>query len=190
MASAKVYTQLVQDYYVALYRFAYRLSGSENDAYDLVQETYRAAFESIHQLQKLESARSWLFTILVNVYRQQWRRKGLLQYCPPEMLHDQAGGELESSDEVDESDADLEAIDPRLLQEAIDSLPEEFRTPLLLHYLEGFKYREIAELLGVPIGTVMSRINRAKEYMRRFFRAKGTKGLSVPLGAGDVRHAM
>jgi len=190
MASAKVYTQLVQDYYAALYRFAYRLSSSENDACDLVQETYRVAFESIHQLQKWESARSWLFKILLNEYRQQWRRKASLQYCPPEMLYDQASGELELSDGLDESDSELEAINPRLLQEAIDSLPEEFRTPLLLHYMEGFKYREIAELLGVPIGTVMSRINRAKEHMRRFFRAKGTKGLNVPMGAGDVRHAM
>lgn len=190
MASATVYKQLVQDYYEALYRFAYRLSGSENDACDLVQETYRTAFESIHQLQKLESARSWLFQILLNAYRQQWRRKGSLQYCPPEMLYDQVSGEPESSDGLDESDLESRAIDPQLLQEAMDSLSEELRTPLLLHYMEGFKYREIAELLGVPIGTVMSRISRAKGHIRRFFRAKGLKGPSAPTGAGDVRHAM
>lgn len=190
MASTRVFNQLVQDYYAALYRFAYRLSGSENDACDLVQETYRVAFESIGQLRRLESARSWLFTILHNVYLQQWRRKRLIQPCPPEMLCNQTSSGTGALDDLEATESEVETLDPQRLQEAILSLPPEFRIVLLLHYMEKLKYREIAEQLGVPIGTVMSRINRAKEQLRRYVRAKKMKGLNVPMGSGDVRHAL
>jgi RNA polymerase sigma-70 factor (ECF subfamily) len=187
MASAAIYHQLVRDYYEALYRFAYRLSGSANDASDLVQETYRVAFESIHQLQKVDSARSWLFTILVNLYRQQRRRGALVQYCPPEALTERA--DVREPLETEE-DWEPQAIDPQQLHQAIQELDEDFRIPLLLHYMERFKYREIAEQLGIPIGTVMSRINRAKEQLRRLLESKKEKGKSPLTGTRDVRHAM
>jgi RNA polymerase sigma-70 factor (ECF subfamily) len=187
MASAAIYHQLVRDYYEALYRFAYRLSGSPNDASDLVQDTYQAAFESIHQLQRVESARSWLFTILVNLYRQQCRRNTALHYYPPEALSDcsEARESLEVSEEWEP-----ERIDPQQLQAAIQELDEDFRIPLLLHYMEGFKYREIAEELGIPIGTVMSRINRAKEQLRRLLGSCKDMRKGPRTEARDVRHAM
>ncbi|MCS7021693.1 MAG: RNA polymerase sigma factor [Gemmataceae bacterium] len=185
MAPAAVYQQLVADYYEALYRFAYRLSGSDHDARDLVQETYRRAFEAIHQLRDARAARSWLIKILLNVYRQQYRQEAGLRYCPPESLTDQQDTRGEPQDTA--FDGMPSTIDPQRLQQAILELDEMFRLPLLLFYMEDYSYRDIAEQLSIPLGTVMSRLSRAKEHLRRRLQAATAK----PLGSvGEGRNAL
>ena len=148
--------QLVQDHYQALYRFAYRLSGSRQEAEDLTQETYCQAYRSFAQLRDASRAKAWLFSILRNAYLHKLRSAKRMQALAPEAL-------AEIPDRLPDP---LPEIEPAQLQQALGELPEDFRTPLLLFYFEEFSYRDIAEQLQVPLGTVMSRLARAKAHLR------------------------
>jgi len=145
---------LVEEHYVALYRYAYRLSGSGADAEDLVQDTFCKAQSSLSQLRDPERARPWLFSILRHEFLKQVRTE---RHCVP------LDGVGDLAEPLPES---LPDIDPEQLQQALNELPELFRTPIVLYYFEGFGYREIAEQMDLPIGTVMSRLARAKAYLR------------------------
>lgn len=154
MSGTRAIEKLVEEHYAALYRYAYRLSGSEADADDLVQEAFCKAQSNLGQLRDLTKARGWLFTILRNGFLQKARqRQPVLSY---EMI-----------EEMPEPEADeLPEIDPDQLQQALNELPELFRAPVVLYYFEDFSYRDIAEQMDLPIGTVMSRLSRAKAYLR------------------------
>jgi RNA polymerase sigma-70 factor (ECF subfamily) len=148
--------QLVEEHYASLYRFGYRLSGSSADAEDLVQETYCRAQSHLDQLREPERARSWLFSILRNAYLHRVRAEPNPGCIP-----------LDSAGDVAETNTqDLPEIDPEQLQAALNELSEVYRTPIILYYFEGFGYREIAEQMDLPIGTVMSRLARAKAHLR------------------------
>jgi RNA polymerase sigma-70 factor (ECF subfamily) len=147
---------LVDEHYRSLYRYAYRLSGSATDAEDLTQEAFCTAHERIGQLRDSACARGWLFRILRNHYLARSRSRPPLVTVSMEELASHA-------EHVDEPDGDWDA---EQLQHALDELPEAFRTPIILFYFEEYSYREISDLLGVPIGTVMSRLARAKAYLR------------------------
>ncbi len=148
--------QLVAEHHQAVYQYGFRLSGSVADAEDLAQQAFLAAQQKLHQLQDQEKARQWLFAMLRNNFfkaRQRSRRLG-----PPE-----ARLPLESIPADPPGD---EAIDREKLQQAINGLSPEFRAVLLMFYFEDLSYREIAEQLEVPFGTVMSRLARAKRSLR------------------------
>ena len=148
--------QLVQDHYQALYRFAYRLSGSSQEAEDLTQEAYCQAYKSLAQLRDGARAKAWLFRILRNAYLHKLRSAKRVQTLAPDALA-----------EIPQRLPDpLPEIDGAQLQQALGELPEDFRTPLLLFYFEDFSYRDIAEQLQIPLGTVMSRLARAKAHLR------------------------
>ena len=154
-ASADV-ARLVADHYQVLYRYAYRLSGSVPDAEDLTQQTFLVAQQKLDQVRVAESVRAWLFTVLRNCYSKNYRRR------PPLPM---ASTDLDINavpDEVIEQN-----IDSEQLQNAINSLGAEFKIVVLLFYFEYRSYREIARLLEIPIGTVMSRLARAKSQLRR-----------------------
>ena len=147
---------LVDEYSEMLFRYAYRLSGSAADAEDLTQQTFLAAHRHLEQLREPGRAKSWLFAILRNVYLKQLRSNG--------------GIELDSLQEVAEpaSEVALEnPIDEEQLQAALLELPEEYRSPVVLFYFGELSYKEIAEQLEVPIGTVMSRLARAKSLLKK-----------------------
>jgi len=147
---------LVQAHYQALYRYAYRLSGSGPEAEDLTQETFCQAQHKIHQLRDAEKGKSWLFTILRNAYLHKVRTSKLGKQVS-----------LESVDELPERTPEpMAVVDSAQLQKALNELPELFRTPIILYYFEEFSYRDIAEQMEVPLGTVMSRLARAKAYLR------------------------
>jgi len=148
--------QLVTDHYEELYRFAYRLSGAAAEAEDLVQETFCQAQLKLSQLRDGQAARAWLFAILRNNYLRRLRDTKLARHLPLDEV-----GEV-----ADRPENELPPIDAEQLQEALGSLPEAFRTPLVLYYFEEFSYREIAEQMQVPMGTVMSRLARGKDYLR------------------------
>ncbi len=154
---------LVDEHYRSLYRYAYRLSGSVADAEDLTQEAFCTAHERIGQLRDPACARAWLFRILRNHYLVRLRSKPPLPTVSMDELANQP-------DHTDETPRDWDAED---LQRALDEMPEAFRTPIILFYFEQYSYREIAELLGVPIGTVMSRLARAKAFLRSRLHAQG-----------------
>jgi RNA polymerase sigma-70 factor (ECF subfamily) len=146
--------RLVEDHYASLYRYAYRLTGSASDAEDLTQEAFCKAQSKREQLRDAAAAKGWLFSILRNAYLH--RIRSLRQHVS-----------LDDVGEVAEPLPDtLPAIEPERLQQALNELPEVFRTPVILYYFEEFSYRDIAEQMDLPVGTVMSRLARAKAYLR------------------------
>jgi RNA polymerase sigma-70 factor (ECF subfamily) len=148
--------KLVDEHYLPLYRYAYRLTGSAVDAEDLTQEAYCQAQQKYHQLRDQGKARSWLFSILRNAYLHRIRDSKHEQLVSLEWIGDVA-------EQVSEQ---LPEIEPEQLQQALQELPEAYRTPIVLYYFEDFSYRDIAEQMELPIGTVMSRLARAKAHLR------------------------
>src|SRR5262245_57753524 len=148
--------RLVEEHYEALFRYAYRLSGSSADAEDLVQETFCKAQVNFRQLRDAGRAKPWLFSILRNAYLHRVRTERQTPCVSLNGLGDLAEPLPES----------LPDIDPEQLQQALNELPEVYRTPIILYYFEDFGYREIAEQMDLPIGTVMSRLARAKGWLR------------------------
>jgi RNA polymerase sigma-70 factor (ECF subfamily) len=148
--------ELIDAHYEMLYRYAYRLCGKAADAEDLTQETFGKAMLRMDQLRNPERVKPWLYRILRNLYLRRVRDEKRSRVVP-----------LESTGELAARDSDeVPQIDPLVLQAALDDLEETFRTPVILFYFEGFSYREIAEQMDLPIGTVMSRLARAKTYLR------------------------
>ena len=153
--SAVNVAQLVAEHHQAVYRYAYRLTGSTQDAEDLAQQVFLVAQRKLGQLRKLDSARKWLFVILRHCFlRDRQRRRPVLAV------------DLKLNVDSIPADPPGEEIDRDRLQRALDELPEAFRLVLVMFYFEDCSYREIAERLDVPIGTVMSRLARAKGHLR------------------------
>ena len=148
--------RLVEDYHTSLYRYAYRLSGSSADAEDLTQDTFIKALTNLSQLRDPSRVRPWLFSILRNAYLHRVRAERQQPCLSLELVGDVAEPLPES----------LPEIDSEQLQSALNELSEVYRTPIILYYFEEFGYREIAEQMDLPIGTVMSRLARAKAFLR------------------------
>jgi RNA polymerase sigma-70 factor (ECF subfamily) len=148
--------RLVDSYYVQLYRYAYRLCGKAVEAEDLAQETFCKAQASFSQLRDAACARAWLFQILRNVYLHRLRT----EKTRPCLLLD------DLTDIPDQSPDPMPVVDSEILQQALSELPEVYRTPVILYYFEDFSYRDIAEQMEVPLGTVMSRLSRARVHLR------------------------
>lgn len=148
--------ELVELYLDSLYRYACRLTGSDLDAEDLVQETFLIASEKIDQLREADRAFAWLVKILRGCRSRQYRRK--LPTCSVSVE------ELQATEPG--RPAEIDDVDPEQVLAVLESLPDEYREPLLLFYFEELRYRDIADVLGLPLGTVMSRLARAKAYLR------------------------
>jgi RNA polymerase sigma-70 factor (ECF subfamily) len=156
--------QLVLEHHQAVYRYGYRLTGSVQDAEDLTQQVFLAAHRKIGQLRNIDKARSWLFAILRNrFFREQGRRRPVL------------AADLSLDTDLLPTAPPPEAVDGDRLQQALNQLPDAFRLMVVMFYFEECSYREIAERLDVPIGTVMSRLARAKGYLRSAM-SKGEPG--------------
>ncbi|OHB68402.1 MAG: hypothetical protein A2V70_17170 [Planctomycetes bacterium RBG_13_63_9] len=147
---------LVAEHYRPVYVYAFRLSGSVPDAEDLTQQVFLVAQQKLGQLRKVESVRAWLFTILRNSYIKSRQRR---QPVPAADLRLNIGT-------IPETTPKPEDIDGERLQRAINQLPDGFRIVLTMFYFEQCSYREIAQQLDLPIGTVMSRLARAKKHLR------------------------
>lgn len=148
--------RLVADHHAVLFRYAYRLTGSTADAEDLTQQTYLQAQSRLDQIRSAECARGWLFAVLRNAYLKSLRKP------VPQPV---ANLELSLENIPDELPPES-LVDPEQLQQALDGLPAEFKTVVLMFYFEHCSYREIAERLSLPLGTVMSRLSRAKGHLR------------------------
>ena len=163
-ASQREIVQLVEAHYEPLYRYAFRLSGTASDADDLTQEAFCKAQTQFSQLRDPSRAKPWLFSILRNVYLHRLRAERQQRQISLDAVGDIADPSSGSDD--------LPDIDPQQLQEALNDLPEGFRTPIILFYFEDFSYREIADQMELPIGTVMSRLARAKGFLRQQLEPK------------------
>jgi RNA polymerase sigma-70 factor, ECF subfamily len=152
------------------------LAGSAAEAEDLTQETFCKAQLSLGQLRDQDRAKSWLFRILRNAYLHRLRAA---KHQPTVPL-DGVGDLPERLPEP------LPEVDGELLQQALAELPEVYRTPIILYYFDDFSYRDIAEQMDLPIGTVMSRLARAKAHLRnRLFPAETVAASSHPRRAND-----
>lgn len=173
--SAAEFEALVDAYYRPLYRFGMSLCGSEGTAADLVQQTFYAWAEKGHQLRDRTKAKTWLFTTLHREFLQLVRRGSRLEPLPDD--HEETIG----AEEVAPEPPVIEGIEPVDLHAALAETPEEFRVPLSLFYLEEFTYAEIAHLLNIPIGTVMSRLSRGKQKLRKRLLARAQRAEGSPL---------
>src|SRR5437588_12614036 len=133
--NARTVQRLVEDHYVALYRYAYRLSGTAADAEDLTQEAFCKAQLNLSQLRQPDRAKPWLFSILRNAYLHRVRAERAQPCVSLEGIGDVAEPLPET----------LPDIDPEQLQQALNEMTETFRTPIILYYFEDFSYRDIAE---------------------------------------------
>ncbi len=147
--------KLVAEHYAAVFRYAYRLNGNAADAEDLTQQVFLSAQRKLDQLRAADAARGWLYAILRNCFLASRRH-----------VSTQSNGAEPRWDELPDDAAPPDVIDRELLQQALDSLPGDYRLILLMYYYEDYSYREIADRLELPIGTVMSRLSRAKGALR------------------------
>jgi RNA polymerase sigma-70 factor, ECF subfamily len=166
---------LVEEHYQSLYRYAYRLSGAPADAEDLTQEAFCKAQSQLSSLRDPGRAKAWLFSILRNAYLHRARS---------DRAHKQVSLDA-VGDLPDDPPSEVPEVDPDQLQQALNELPEGFRTPVILFYFEDMSYRDIAEQMDLPIGTVMSRLARAKAHLRdRLLPATPQRG------AGEVTRGL
>lgn len=147
-----------------LYNVALKYTGKPYDAEDLVQETMYTAFRKFHQLREEDRCRSWLFAILRTTFLREFR----LHKKRP--LLDDGSGYLKNI--IDESAESLagqleKKVDRQNVQQVLDRMSEKHKSPLVLFYMEDMTYQEIADFLDIPIGTVMSRLARAKKQMKK-----------------------
>ena len=160
----------------AVYNFALRMTGDEDDADDLVQETYLKAFRFFDKFEKGTNCKAWLFRILknsfINDYRKTTKEPNKVDYDDVQNFYENI-----KADEVEtqhyEEDAFSNLLDDEI-SKAISELPEDFRTVVILSDIEGFTYEEIADFVDIPVGTVRSRLHRARKmlYVQLFDYAK------------------
>ena len=156
----------------SLYGTALRLTRNEADAQDLVQDTYVKAFKSRKQFTPGTNLKAWLFTILHNTFRNRWRDS---HRDPVEIGSEQVDGAGPPDPAATPEERILrDALAPDL-QEALDSLPAAFREAVWLRDVEEFSYAEIGDMLGIPSGTVMSRISRGRRMLYDRMVEKGRK---------------
>lgn len=148
--------QLVQAHHQAVFRYAYRLVGSVPDAEDLAQQTFLIAQQKIEQIREPEKADRWLFAVLRSCFLKNRRRRRPTSA---------ANLDLDMDNVAIEPPADQE-VDRELLQLAMNELPDQHRLILAMFYFDELSYKDIANELDVPIGTVMSRLARAKGRLR------------------------
>jgi len=163
----------------SLYNFAYRLTLDEDDANDLVQETYLKAYRFFNSYEQGTNAKAWLFRILKNSFINDFRKKSK----EPSKVDYQEVESFYNSDDIDENittDLRVESLQDMIGDEvanALNSLAVDFRTIIILCDLEGFTYEEMAKILDIPIGTVRSRLHRARNLLKDKLRAyAGTMG--------------
>lgn len=147
---------LVDQHYQLLFRYAYRLSGDRTDAEDLTQQTYLVAQKKLDQLRDPRLARSWLCTILRNLFLKKVSQKN-------------KPVSLSQSIDLAAEETALPELTSQELQQALNEMPDDFRVPLLMFYFEEQSYKEIAAALSIPLGTVMSRLARARSFLQERF---------------------
>jgi RNA polymerase sigma-70 factor, ECF subfamily len=175
-----------------LYSAALRMTRNPSDAEDLVQETYLKAYRGFGGFEQGTNLKAWLYRILTNTYINSYRAK---QRRPTESeldevedlyLYRRLGG-LEAA-QVSRSAEDelMDLFTEAEVKEAVEDLPETFRMAVLLADVEGFSYKEIAEILDIPIGTVMSRLHRGRKGLeKRLYEFAVSRGLAEPAPAAE-----
>ena len=164
------FEEIVDAHYLGLYRFALSMCKQEGTAQDLVQQTFLKWAQKGHELRDQSKVKTWLFTTLYREFLNVARR---------EKKYDQVVFEPDlHGSTLDDDNEPPPRVDSATLQQALDRLDPNYRAPLVLFYLRELSYRDIAAALGIPIGTVMSRLSRAKDALRAIL--KSLEGSSAP----------
>ena len=173
MADKERFAEQAMEHMDSLYAGALRMTRNPADAEDLVQETYLKAYRGFEGFEEGTNLKAWLFRILTNTYinryRQQKRRPDETDLAEVEdfYLYRRLGGIDEARISKSAEDTLLELFTDDEVKVALESLPDTFRMAVLLADVEGFAYKEIAEILDIPIGTVMSRLHRGRKALQK-----------------------
>lgn len=165
-----------------LYNYAYKMTGSQDDANDLLQETYLRAYRFFHKFEKGTNCKAWLFRIMKNLFINNYRKT---QKTPGQVDYDEIENFFETikSDRLDTADLQEKVFNNLLDDEvtrALNSLQDDFKTVIILCDLEGLSYEEIADFVQCPIGTVRSRLHRARKLLaQKLFSYAKQKGYDV-----------
>lgn len=181
--AAEMFNQLVDAHYAPLFRFALSLTKNSADAGDLTQQTFFIWAKQGHALREVDKAKSWLFTTLYREFlrvRRRSERVSALEDLSP----------VDADPPAPEVDV-VSGMDADLVVQALQEVDETYRAPLTLFYLQDFSYKQIAEMLDVPIGTVMSRLARGKAQLRSALARKesGMRNKVVPFQNPSARHS-
>ena len=186
MADQAKFTELAMEHMPSLYTAALRMTRNPPDAEDLVQETYLKAYRAFGSFTEGTNLKAWLYRILTNTYINTYRAK---KRRPEESdiddlenfyLYRRLGGLEGATAGRSAEDEVLDHFTETEVKEAIEALPEQFRMAVLLGDVEGFSYKEIAEILDVPIGTVMSRLHRGRRALQKRLYEFGRQRGLVP----------
>jgi len=161
---------LVHSHHAVVYRYAFRLSGNAADAEDLSQQAFLIAQRKIHQLREPEKARAWLLAVVRSCFLKNLRKSRPLPAQDVDLLVEHVPDRTHIPDQIDRQE----------VADALDELPDEFRLVLLMFYFEELSYQEIAEQMEVPMGTVMSRLSRAKGHLRQRLAPADSNEPKVP----------
>ncbi len=154
---------LIARYEDNLYNLCYKLATNRDDAEDLYQQTWLKVLQK-SRLFSQKSFQNWLYTVCLNTYRDTYRKKIRRGRF---IAEDADEALMENSSSIGSAESEVMDNFKRItLTESINALPERFRLPVLLHYFEGLDYNSVARLLGIPVGTVKSRLNTAKTRLR------------------------
>ena len=186
MADQATFTEQATPLMDGLYGAALRMTRNPADAEDLVQETYLKAYRAFHTFPQGTNLKAWLYRILTNTYINTYRAKKRrpdetdLDEVEDLYLYRRLGG-LEGATAGRSAEEELlDHLTSDEVKEALEALPEQFRMAVLLADVEGFAYKEIAEILDIPIGTVMSRLHRGRKAMQKQLYEYGKQRNLVP----------
>lgn len=169
--SGAAFERCVRAHIPRLYRLAWRLTGSEVEADDLLQETLLRVYPKRDEVLQLDAPGPWLARVMHNAWVDRWRRRGIQQYT--DSLDDP---ESDTTPAFVSDEPLLVAVEVALLNRALQQLPEHHRVVIVMHDAEGYTLQEVSEIIDVPLGTLKSRLHRAREGLRELVRNKQSDG--------------